>query len=73
MNEDTLADQAGDLRQLADEAQRCCRRVTDRADRDGLPLTDPAYPYGVLVVEATRLMDELQYTCDVLQSQVDER
>ncbi|KAA6224547.1 hypothetical protein CP973_20445 [Streptomyces albofaciens JCM 4342] len=73
VNEDTLADQAGDLRQLADEAQRCCRRVTDRADRDGLPLTDPAYPYGVLVVEATRLMDELQYTCDVLQSQVDER
>ncbi|WP_030672177.1 aromatic acid exporter family protein [Streptomyces rimosus] len=73
VDEDTLADQARDLCQLADEAQQCCRRVTDQAEQDGLPLTDPAYPYGVLVVEATRLMDEFQYTCDVLQSQVDEQ
>ncbi|CAM5512417.1 MULTISPECIES: FUSC family protein [Streptomyces] len=73
MDEDTLADQARQLCQLADEAQQCCRQVTDRAEQDGLPLTDPAYPYGVLVVEATRLMDEFQYTCDVLQSQVDAR
>ncbi len=72
LTEESLPDQAGELRGLADRAQECCRRVTEQTEEDGLPLTDPAYPYGVLVVEATRLMDEFQYTCDVLQQQVDD-
>ncbi|GCD32869.1 FUSC family protein [Streptomyces chrestomyceticus JCM 4735] len=72
LTEESLSDQAGELCGLADRAQECCRKVTEQAEEDGLPLTDPAYPYGVLVVEATRLMDEFQYTCDVLQQQVDE-
>ncbi|MFH8410247.1 aromatic acid exporter family protein [Streptomyces sp. NPDC018019] len=69
LDEDTLADQTDELCRLADQAQRCCRQVTDQAEQDGLPLTNPAYPYGVLVVEATRLMDEFRYTCDVLRRQ----
>lgn len=32
----------------------------------GLSLTDPTEPYGVLVVEATRLSEECRYTADVL-------
>ncbi|MFH8350338.1 aromatic acid exporter family protein [Streptomyces sp. NPDC018045] len=70
LTEESLADQVGELCGLADQARECCRRVTEQAEQDGLPLTDPRYPYGVLVVEATRLMDEFQYTCDVLQKQV---
>ncbi|MFD7665042.1 aromatic acid exporter family protein [Streptomyces sp. NPDC059788] len=72
LDEDTLTDQARELCGLAEQAQECCRKVTEQAEQDGLPLTDPAYPYGVLVVESTRLMDEFQYTCDVLQQQVDQ-
>ncbi|MEV5599172.1 aromatic acid exporter family protein [Streptomyces sp. NPDC052496] len=71
VNEDSLADQTGELCELTDQAQEYCRRVTEQAAQDGLPLTDPAYPYGVLVVEATRLMDEFQYTCSVLRRQAD--
>lgn len=72
LDEDTLTEQARQLCRLADESQGCCRKVTDRANRAGLPLTDPARPYGVLVVESTRLMEEFQHACDVLQRHVDQ-
>ncbi|GAA3092190.1 aromatic acid exporter family protein [Streptomyces rectiviolaceus] len=67
VDEDSLAEQSRQLRRLADEAQRCCRTVTDGASRAGLPLADPTRPYGVLVVECTRLMEEFQHASDVLQ------
>ncbi|MFC8128749.1 aromatic acid exporter family protein [Streptomyces sp. NPDC057302] len=70
LDEDSLTEQAKQLCQLADEAQGCCRRVADGASRAGLPLADPARPYGVLVVESTRLMEEFQHACDVLQRHV---
>lgn len=72
LDEDTLTEQARQLGLLADEAQKCCRNVTDGASRAGLPLADPARPYGVLVVESTRLMEEFRYACDVLQRYVDQ-
>ncbi len=71
LDEDKLNEQAPQLCRLADEAQKCRRRVSEQAEKDGLPLADPARPYGVLVIEATRLMEEFQYTCDVLQHHVD--
>ncbi|MFJ9472361.1 aromatic acid exporter family protein [Streptomyces caniferus] len=71
LDEDHLHDQARQLCRLADSAQERCRRVTEEAERAELPLADPALPYGVLVVESTRLMDEFQHTCDVLQRYVD--
>lgn len=71
LDEDMLHDQSAQLCQLADRAQQCRRRVAEQAEKDGLPLADPARPYGVLVIEATRLMQEFQYTCDVLQRYVD--
>ncbi|MFI6092916.1 aromatic acid exporter family protein [Streptomyces sp. NPDC051218] len=72
LDEDTLIEQARQLCQLADEAQGCCQKVTDGASRAGLPLADPTRPYGVLVVESTRLMEEFQHSCDVLQKHVDQ-
>ncbi|WP_246594034.1 FUSC family protein [Streptomyces auratus] len=72
LDEDRLHEQAPQLCHLADQAQQCRRRVAEQAERDALPLADPARPYGVLVVEATRLMEEFQYTCDVLQHHVDQ-
>ncbi|GAA2340783.1 hypothetical protein Scani_15540 [Streptomyces caniferus] len=72
LDEDHLHDQARQLCRLADTAQERCRRVTGEAEQAELPLADPALPYGVLVVESTRLMDEFQHTCDVLQRYVDD-
>lgn len=73
LDEDSLAEQARQLRYLADEARGHCRNVTDGASRAGLPLADPARPYGVLVVEATRLMEEFQHACYVLERYVDQK
>ncbi|WP_405842163.1 aromatic acid exporter family protein [Streptomyces platensis] len=71
LDEDRLGDQAPELCQLADEAQDYRRRLAEEAERGELPLADPGRPYGVLVIEAARLMEEFQYTCDVLQHHVD--
>lgn len=70
LDEDSLADQSRQLCHLAEEAQGRCRSVTGCASRAGLPLADPARPYGVLVVESARLMEEFQHVCDVLQRHV---
>ncbi|POX37453.1 hypothetical protein C3486_28370 [Streptomyces sp. Ru73] len=67
LEEESLADQARELCRLADEAERYRDEVADEAERQGLPLTDPQRPFGVLVIEATRLMEEFQHTCDVIQ------
>jgi hypothetical protein len=54
------------------QAQQCRDRLEDEARASSLPLSDPAQPYGILMAEATRLTDEFQHTCDVLQHGVDE-
>ncbi|MBW1602957.1 hypothetical protein JJV70_12740 [Streptomyces sp. JJ66] len=71
IDEDHLAEQAQQLCEAAGEAQECRDRLEDGARDSDLPLSDPAQPYGVLLAEATRLMDEFQYTCDVLHNGVD--
>ncbi|GFE13346.1 hypothetical protein Sgleb_13930 [Streptomyces glebosus] len=67
LDEDNLINQSAQLRRLADQAQQCRRRMAEQAAHEGLPLADPARPYGVLVIEAARLMEDFQYACDVLQ------
>ncbi|MCK7624956.1 aromatic acid exporter family protein [Streptomyces sp. RS10V-4] len=67
LDEDRLSQQAREVGELTDEAWECCRRVSAEAEASGLPLADPALPYGVLVVESARLMEELQHTGDVLR------
>ncbi|MFE6161194.1 aromatic acid exporter family protein [Streptomyces sp. NPDC056486] len=71
LDEDSLTEQARQMCGLAEEAQGRCRDVADGASRAGLPLADPDRPYGVLVVESSRLMEEFQHVCDVLQRHVD--
>ncbi|PWI44463.1 hypothetical protein CK485_11845 [Streptomyces sp. ICBB 8177] len=66
IDEDALAAQASRLAELADRAEDERRRVAEQADADHLPLSDPARPYGILVVEASRIMEELRNTSDAL-------
>lgn len=68
---DTLTEQAQEMLDAAGVAQEALQQVMDTADRYDLPLADVSRPYGVLIVEATRLMEELQNTCDVLREAAD--
>ncbi|EFL23066.1 PE_PGRS family protein [Streptomyces himastatinicus ATCC 53653] len=70
LDETHLREQARQLCELAEDMQEQRKTVTEQAESDGLPLGDPTRPYGVLVIEATRLTEEFQYTCDVLQTHV---
>nr|WP_239091690.1 aromatic acid exporter family protein [Streptomyces sp. SID14478] len=67
LDADTLAGQAEEMCKLAGTAQEALQNVLSAADEDQLPLADASRPYGVLIVEATRLMEEFQNTCDVLK------
>ncbi|MFI5809022.1 aromatic acid exporter family protein [Streptomyces sp. NPDC051561] len=71
LDSDTLTDQAKEACQLAKRAQDRLQDVLSAAQEGGLPLADRTRPYGVLVVEATRLMEEFQNTCDALQTTAD--
>ncbi|MET7937802.1 aromatic acid exporter family protein [Streptomyces sp. NPDC005322] len=71
LNEADLRDQAARLCELTEEAQRQRRTVAEQAEHDELPLADPTRPYGALVIEATRLTEEYQNTCDILQTSAD--
>ncbi|GAA3732874.1 hypothetical protein GCM10022205_17890 [Spinactinospora alkalitolerans] len=71
VDEGRLAEQARELCAQSREAQKCHRRLTEGAEQGLLPLTDHSRPYGILLADASRLMDELQYTCDVLQQCVE--
>lgn len=71
IDEDHLADQARELCSAAQSSQDSHSRLVEEAEAGSLPLSDLSQPYGILLVEATRLMDEFQYTCDVLQRGLD--
>lgn len=70
VEERSIEPQAGELCAAAQAAQEQCDRLTRWAEESGLPVSDPSRPYGILLAEAVRLMDELQHSCDVLQSSV---
>ncbi|OON82812.1 aromatic acid exporter family protein [Streptomyces tsukubensis] len=71
IDEDHLKDQAQRLCASAGEAREVHEQLVRGAQDSSLRLSDPSCPYGVLLAEAARLMDEFQYTCDVLQQGVD--
>lgn len=71
IDEDHLHNQSQELCEAATEAQRARDQLEEDARDGALPLSDPAEPYGILLAEATRLMDEFQHTCDVLKHGVD--
>lgn len=72
IDSDTLSEQAEQMCGLANTAQEALQKVLTAARDQDLPLANASRPYGVLVVEATRLMEEFQNTCDVLQDTADE-
>ncbi|MGY0488487.1 FUSC family protein [Streptomyces sp. WG-D5] len=71
IDSDTLDEQADEMCRLANTAQEARERIVESAREHELPLADSTRPYGVLVVEATRLMEEFQHTCDVLKATAD--
>ncbi|MEV7194584.1 aromatic acid exporter family protein [Streptomyces sp. NPDC093510] len=68
LREESLREQAKELEDIAAEAQERTRAVTEQCGRSELPLADVSRPYGVLVVEATRLTEEIRHTSEVLSS-----
>ncbi|MGA4838156.1 FUSC family protein [Streptomyces sp. G45] len=62
-----LPAQARQLRRLTGEAGELRRALADEAVRRELPLGDPSCPYGVLVVEATRLWEECRRGSEALR------
>lgn len=72
VDEDRLEAQARELCGAAEEAQEQHSRVGRGAAASELPVSDPSQPYGILLAEARRMMDEFQHTCDVLQQAVDD-
>jgi uncharacterized membrane protein YgaE (UPF0421/DUF939 family) len=71
LDEDRLRLQARELCQAGEAAQTCRDGLAEHADVEALPVSDLARPYGILLVEASRLMEEVQYTCDTLQHSID--
>ncbi|OEV05249.1 FUSC family protein [Streptomyces oceani] len=71
INEGQLRQQSVELCESAQEAQECRDQLEREAQERSVPLSDPAKPYGILMAEASRLMDEFQHTCDVLKNGVD--
>ncbi|SCK13931.1 Uncharacterized membrane protein YgaE, UPF0421/DUF939 family [Streptomyces sp. WMMB 714] len=72
LQEEQLPRQSEELCTCSEEARESHDRLADFAGESSLPLADPSEPYGLLIGEATRLMDEIQHTCDVLRQAVDE-
>ncbi|MFD5871164.1 aromatic acid exporter family protein [Streptomyces sp. NPDC060322] len=66
LDETTLVPQAKRLQRLADEAEARRDEVVGETHRLSVSVTDPSAPYGILVIEATRLMEEFRYTSEVL-------
>ncbi|WP_367046234.1 hypothetical protein [Streptomyces sp. Je 1-332] len=71
LDEKELSRQTEHLDGLVRDAQTRRREVAEEAEAQTLPLADPTRPYGALVIEATRLMEEVQHTNDTLQSWVE--
>ncbi|MBQ1124269.1 aromatic acid exporter family protein [Streptomyces sp. B15] len=67
-----LAQQSKGLCQAAEAAQEKRKALVENARETSLPLSDPSRPYGILLAEATRLMDEAQHSCDILLHSVRE-
>ncbi|MGW8635023.1 hypothetical protein [Streptomyces sp. NPDC055793] len=68
LDEEELSRQTVNVEGLVRDAQVRRREIAEDAETQCLPLADPTRPYGALVVEATRLMEEIQYTSDTLHS-----
>lgn len=73
LDEDRLSEQAGELCAAAGDAERARDRLAEAGGRDDVPLDDPARPYGLLLVEATRLTEEFRHTAEAVNAEVSPR
>ncbi|WP_131096698.1 FUSC family protein [Streptomonospora litoralis] len=71
IDESRLVEQARHLCSLAEQARNYAQRLSDGAEDIEFLVTDRSSPYGTLLVEAARLQEEFQHTCDLLQRSVD--
>ncbi|GAB3439772.1 hypothetical protein GCM10027570_04470 [Streptomonospora sediminis] len=70
VEENRLVEQSGHLQSLADQAGDYANRLSEGAEDIQFIITDRSSPYGALLIEASRLQEEFQYTCDLLQRSV---
>ncbi|WP_017616347.1 FUSC family protein [Nocardiopsis salina] len=74
VDEDSFGGQAESLRRSATKAQEHLDALTDPPEQgDPPPFDDLTQPYGILLIEGRRLLDEMQYCCDIVEHYVDER
>ncbi|MEU3192897.1 aromatic acid exporter family protein [Streptomyces sp. NPDC006992] len=72
IDEQHLPRQAEGLCRAAEAAQEKRTALVENVRETALPTDDPSRPYSILLAEATRLMEEAQHSCDILQHTVDE-
>lgn len=68
LDDDRLVEQTEELVSAAEDAERESGRLAEDAANGDLPLSDPTRPYGLLLIEASRLTEEFRHTADVLQA-----
>lgn len=66
IDEDRLDEQASELRSATEEAQRRRDTLVEVVEDSALPTADPSHPYGILLAEATRMVDEAQHLRSML-------
>lgn len=70
VDEDRLVEQAERLSSLTQRSGHCENRLSERAEDIKLIITDRTSPYGILLVEVSRLQEEFEYTAELLQDSV---
>ncbi|MBE3001015.1 hypothetical protein IDM40_20285 [Nocardiopsis sp. HNM0947] len=74
LDEDSFGKQEESLRRSVSKAQEHLDALTDPPEQgDPPPFDDLTQPYSILLIEGRRLMDEMQYCCDIVEHYVDER
>lgn len=72
LDEDRLDEQVRELSAAADKAQQARNALAELGEGEAaLPLDDPSRPFGILLAEAVRLLEEVAHTSDVLQQAVE--
>jgi uncharacterized membrane protein YgaE (UPF0421/DUF939 family) len=73
LDEDRLREQCRELGATVEELAEARGRLAEAAESGSpLPVSDPSEPYGILLAESVRLLDEVEHARDVLEQAVDQ-
>lgn len=73
LDEDRVREQLDELRAAGDRAHEARDRLEGGAGGDSsLPLSDPSRPFGILLAEAVRLLDEVDHSFAALRQTVEQ-